>query len=301
MSEALVTVCIATYNHGQFITKCLESVVSQKTTFDFKVIVGDDFSPDNSQGIIRNLSIQHPEKITTILRHENLGSPHNGLDLWKQVKSKYIAIIDGDDYWTDPYKLQKQVAYLEANTDCSFCFTDCQIERKKTLQEIHPNFKRENQFTGIDFADQTGSIAQTCTWLVRRECIQNLPNWVTSSYTGDWCMQVHFSKFGKGGYIPEKTAVYRIHDNGMWSKLSEFEGWHNNLKFYKLAHQQLCEKNSKKRLKDRIKKTIVEALELANIQANKSEIRKWLWIKLTSNPFSSVQQSIHSFKLLLVF
>ena len=292
------------YNHENFIKECLFSVFSQITKFKFEVIIGDDCSIDSTYEIIQEITENLNIQITTVQSLENYW---NGLrtplinELFKLTKGKYTALCECDDYWTDPYKLQKQVDYLEANPDCSFCFTDCQIERKKTLQEIHPNFKRENQFTGIDFADQTGSIAQTCTWLVRRECIQNLPNWVTSSYTGDWCMQVHFSKFGKGGYIPEKTAVYRIHDDGMWSKLSEFEGWHNNLKFYKLAHQQLCAKNSKKRLKDRIKKTIVEALELANIQANKSEIRKWLWIKLTSNPFSSVQQSIHSFKLLLVF
>ena len=209
--------------------------------------------------------------------------------------------MEGDDYWTDPYKLQKQVDHLEKNPDCSFCFTDCQVERKNNLQEIHPDLKRKAKFDGIDLADQTGSIAQSCTLLVRRECIQNLPNWVTSSYTADWCMQVHFSKFGKGGYIPEKTAVYRIHDKGVWSKLNPYEGWRKNLAFYKTALKQLTDKRSKKKLYKRIKLTIHDALELANVEANKSEIRQWLWIKVTSNPFSSVQQSIHSLRLILVF
>lgn len=213
---------------------------------------------------------------------------------------KYIAYLEGDDYWTDPYKLQKQVDCLEANPNYSFCFTDCQVERNKTLQEVHPNFNKENQFTGIDFADQTGSIAQTCTWLVRRKCIQNLPNWVTSSYTGDWCMQVHFSKFGKGCYMQENTAVYRIHENGVWSKLNPFEGWRKNLEFYKTAIKQFNEQSSKNRLKKRIKKTILEALELANIQNNKKEIQKWLCQKIISCPLRDIPQTLHSFRLILI-
>ena len=207
--------------------------------------------------------------------------------------------MEGDDYWTDLYKLQKQIDYLETNPECSFCFTDCQVERNKTLQELHPNFKIKNQFKGIDFADQTGSIAQACTWLVKKECIQNLPKWVTNSYTGDWCMQVHFSKFGKGGYIPENTAVYRIHAQGIWSKLSPFEGWRKNLEFYKAAIKQFKEQSSRNRLKIRIKKTILEALELANIQANKKEIQKWLFQKLISCPLRAIPQTLHSFRLLL--
>ena len=295
----LITVCLITYNQNKFIAKALESIAAQKTNFDFDILIADDCSSDGTKEKILAFSKNKPNT-SLILQERNVGPGKNFIDLISTPKTKYIAYLEGDDFWSNPFKLQKQVDYLEANPDCSFCFTDCQVERKKTLQEIHPKISKKTKFDGIDFADQPGSIAQTCTWLVRRECIQNLPNWVTSSYTGDWCMQVHFSKFGKGGYIPENTAVYRIHAQGIWSKLSPFEGWKKNVEFYKTAIKQFKKQSSRNRLEKRIKTTILEALELANIQANKKEIQKWLFQKLISCPLRSIPQTLHSFRLLLV-
>ena len=300
-----VSVIIITYNHSKYISSCLEGVLKQITNFTIECLVGDDFSNDGTSSIISNFEEQNKNLIFHIRRNTNLGQfTGNGrlnlLHSLSLARGKFIAICDGDDFWTDPYKLQKQADYLEENPDCSFCFTDCQIKRKNNLQEIHPNINKKIKFDGIDFADQPGSIAQTCTWLVRREYILNLPNWVKSSYTGDWCMQVHFSKYGKGGYIPEKTAVYRIHDKGVWSKLSPFEGWRKNFEFYKAAIKQFNEKSSRNRLEKRIRNTIIDALELANIHANKSEIRHWLKIKISKFPFTSISQSLHSLKLLSI-
>ena len=233
-----------------------------------------------------------------ILQERNVGPAKNFIDLITAPKTKYIAYLEGDDYWTDPYKLQKQVDYLEANPDCSFCFTDCLVERKKTLKEIHPNINKKTKFDGIDFADQPGSMAQTCTWLVRRECFQNLPNWVKSSYTADWCMQIHFSKYGKGGYIPANTAVYRIHDKGVWSKLNPYEGWRKNLKFYETVLERFHKRSERKRIKKRISSLLLEALEFANVQANKKEITYWLSMKLKKFSLFPIPQTLHSFRLL---
>ena len=113
-------------------------------------------------------------------------------------------------------------------------------------------------------------------------------------------MQVHLSKFGKGCYMQENTSVYSIHQNGVWSKLSPFEGWRKNLEFYKTAIKHFNEKSSRNRLEKRIRNTIIDALELANIHANKSEIRHWLKIKISKFPFTSISQSLHSLKLLSI-
>ena len=293
----LVSVCIASFNQEEFISDCLVSVLTQKTNFEFEIIIGDDASTDKSQHIIRR-TCKNKKNCKFVLREKNLGCPFNGLDILAKANSKYIAIIDGDDYWTDPYKLQKQVDYLEQNSDCSFCFTDCQVKRKNNLQEIHPNLIKKAKFDGIDFADQKGSLAQTCTWLVKRDLLQNLPTWVTESYTGDWCMQVHFSTYGKGGYIPENTAVYRIHDGGMWSKLDEFNAWRKNLEFYRTVITQFSKKEEKKRIRMRLKSLIFDSLEFANVQANKKEIRYWLSLKLKKFSFFSILQTLHSLKLL---
>lgn len=296
--NSILTVCLITYNQNTFVKEALDSIAAQKTTFDFDILIADDCSTDGTKQKVLEFS-KKSSNTSLILQRKNIGAAKNHIDLISKPITRYIACLEGDDYWTDPYKLQKQVDYLEQNPDCSFCFTDCQIERKKTLQEIHPDLNKKAKFDDIDFADQPGSIAQTCTWLVRRECIQNLPNWVTSSYTGDWCMQIHFSKYGKGGYIPENTAVYRIHDKGIWSKLSPFEGWRKNLAFYKTALNHLPARCSQKRLHKRVKHLIHEAIELANIHANKSEIRMWLVQKVITCPFTSMRQTFHSLRLLL--
>ncbi len=294
----LVSVCIASYNHQNYIEKSLHSVLNQKTDFKFEIIVGDDASTDETQKLVKEVFSSTNIERQLILREINLGCPYNGLETFFKAKSKYIAVLDGDDYWTDPYKLQKQVDYLEQNSDCSFCFTDCQVERNSILQQIHPNLIQKAKFDSIDFADQKGSIAQTCTWLVKRDLLQNLPKWVLESYTCDWCMQVHFSKFGKGGYIPENTAVYRIHDKGIWSKLDEFNAWRKNLEYYITIFEQFSIKAEKQRIRMRIKSLIFDALEFANVQANKKEIRYWLSLKLKKFSFFSILQTLNSLKLL---
>ena len=190
---------------------------------------------------------------------------------------------------------------LEKNQDCSFCFTDVNTLQDGKIIGVHPNLSRDKQkFTGIELADQPGSIAQTCSLVIRRQYLEKFPDWVLKSYTLDWCLQLYLTKLGPALYLPEVTATYRIHEKGIWSKLSPFEGWKKNLEFYKTAIKQFKKQSSRNRLEKRIKTTILEALELANIKANKKEIQKWLFQKLISCPLRSIPQTLHSFRLLLV-
>jgi len=299
MNSPLVSICIATFNQEDFIENCLNSVLSQKTNFQIEIIVGDDASTDKTQEIIQEFVKKNSGLFKPILRKRNLGCPFNGMDLYHKSRGKYIALLDGDDYWTDPHKLKKQIDYLESNPDCSFCFTDSEVIQHGHKNSILPNFRIQKKLNGIDFADQAGSIAQTCTVVVRANLIKNIPEWVITSYTGDWCMQIHFTQFGFAGYIPETTAIYRIHDQGIWSRLNEFDAWRKNLNFYKNALLQFKDKTYKARLINRVNSTLCDALELANVQANKKEILYWLKIKLTKIPFSLIKQTFHSIRLIL--
>lgn len=118
MDESIiVSVCMISYNHERFIRQALESACNQKTTFPFEIIIGDDCSIDNTQKIITEIVDQYPNLIIPILRDENLGVTKNSYDVKQHARGKYIAILEGDDYWTDEYKLQKQVDFLETHPD----------------------------------------------------------------------------------------------------------------------------------------------------------------------------------------
>ena len=166
-------------------------------------------------------------------------------------------------------------------------------------EDIHPNLGGKTRiFSSIDLADQTGSIAQTCSLLIRRKFLQDLPDWVLNSYTLDWCLQIFLANHGPAIYIPHTTAVYRIHDQGVWSKLDAFEGWRKNLKFYETVIGKFHKRSERKRIKKRISSLLFDALEFANIQAKKNEIRFWLSLKLKKFSFFPILQILHSFRLL---
>src|SRR5258708_3052102 len=121
----LVDVTLITYNHEKFIAQAIESVLSQQTGFEFRLLVGDDCSTDNTQSIIRSYAEKYPERICLML-----DSTHRGLKSRERVgvraltgsTAKYVALLDGDDYWTDAYKLQKQADFLETHPDFAICF-----------------------------------------------------------------------------------------------------------------------------------------------------------------------------------
>ena len=124
MDDVLVSVCCCAYNHEPFIQHCLHGFVMQQTTFKYIVLVHDDASTDNTASIIRDYALKYPKIIKPILQTDNQYSRGNDpctRILFPSITSKYIAICEGDDYWTDPLKLQKQVDYMEAHPECTLC------------------------------------------------------------------------------------------------------------------------------------------------------------------------------------
>lgn len=120
-SPIVVSVLCCTYNHEKYIRQALDGIVKQKANFKFEVVVADDASTDNTQQIIREYAEKYPDIMRCILREKNIGIGPNYYDALQQVNGKYLAICDGDDYWSDPEKLQKQVDFMEAHRDCTVC------------------------------------------------------------------------------------------------------------------------------------------------------------------------------------
>src|ERR1700743_1461118 len=122
-----LSICVVTYNHEKYIAQALDSFLIQETDFAFQVIVGDDCSTDNTTNILKEYATKYPDIIKPIFREKNIGPMNNSLDVYDHAKTEYVAICDGDDYWTDKNKLQRQVDFLDRNQNFSICFHPTKI------------------------------------------------------------------------------------------------------------------------------------------------------------------------------
>ena len=113
---------MVTYNHEKFIRQAIDSVLFQQVDFAYEIFIGDDVSTDLTRKILLEYQNKHPDNIKLIFRDKNLGCQENLLDVVKACKGEYVALLDGDDYWTSPLKLAKVVKFLDENAECPMCF-----------------------------------------------------------------------------------------------------------------------------------------------------------------------------------
>ncbi len=215
--EIIVSICCATYNHQKYIRDAIESFLMQKTTFPFEILIHDDASTDGTADIIREYEVKYPDIIKPIYQTENQYS--RGINpylafVYPRAQGKYIALCEGDDYWIDPLKLQKQVDFLEVNPDCSLCFhasksirnnnpEDFVIKRPKSI----PN---DNKFEMKHAILGGGGFMATNSMLFLRKHINERPEWMNRSPAGDLPLMLLLASNGKIGYIDDLMSVYRV-------------------------------------------------------------------------------------------
>lgn len=212
MNDLVVTIRCLVYNHEPYLRQCLEGFVMQKTNFRFEAIVHDDASTDNSAAIIREYAEKYPDIIKPIFETENQYSKRDGSlrrIMNAHTHGKYVAICEGDDYWIDPFKLQKQVDIMETNPDYSLCFHNAVVfyEGISKLPEIFNNLIESHVVSLKEITDSW--IVPTASMLYRREILENYPEWTSQIYSGDFTLQlIAFSK-GKIFYINQIMSFYR--------------------------------------------------------------------------------------------
>lgn len=221
--EYLVSVCCTIYNHKPYVRQCLDGFVMQKTNFPIEILIHDDASTDGTQDVIREYEEKYPDIIKPIYQKENQYSKGVSISLtynWSRAKGKYIAMCEGDDYWTDPYKLQKQVDFLENHPDyvmCSHRFNQY-IQEKGLLEE-----EQDKDFEGADYdlKNLIGGkwLTQTLTVMYRRSAL-NLKRYAAYGMSMDMILFYELLKIGKGYCFPDIMAVYRLHNGGVWSEVS---------------------------------------------------------------------------------
>jgi glycosyltransferase involved in cell wall biosynthesis len=211
--QPLVCVRLATYNHEKYIVQCIEGILMQKTDFPFEVIIGEDCSTDRTRGIVLAYQKEFPDKIKAILSQQNIGAARNSLQIQQACQGKYHAICEGDDYWIDPLKLQKQVDFMEAHPDVSLCFHNALVLNESTAG-VRLFFETPPKEI-LSFADVSEIITPTASVMARGEFLATLPAWRLKVWCGDVLSRLWCAHHGNLGYLDEIMSVYRVHAGGM--------------------------------------------------------------------------------------
>ncbi len=219
----LLSVCLITYNHVNYIKQAIEGVMLQQVNFPWELIIADDCSTDGTRQIVEAWQKEYPDFIKLILQKKNVGAAQNWMDLITYPQSKYIAYFEGDDYWKEPNKLQKQVDFLEANDGYAICFHrvyELTEGKEPELSNLNTSLNEET-YTIEDLAK--GNIIHTPSVVFRNGLFKEFPVWFKDSPVGDYVLHMLNARHGKIKYFPEPMAVYRRHSGGVFSsKSSEY-------------------------------------------------------------------------------
>jgi glycosyltransferase involved in cell wall biosynthesis len=235
MNPPLLSVAIVTYQHAPYIRQCVEGVLAQETTFPVEILIGEDESTDGTREICQELAAAHPGRIRVLLhRRQDVvcidGRPrggHNFRATLGEAQGEFIAYVEGDDYWTDPTKLQRQVEYLRANPDCTGCFHESSLVDSDG-RELRPHFfrseydPRQEKFDQRDCLTHLQSKYPTCSLLFRRSALRGWPAWYLRRPC-DFYFDLLLTAHGKLGFLDRNMAAYRRHGGGVWSGLTRIQ------------------------------------------------------------------------------
>lgn len=265
----MVSVCMITYNHENFIREAIEGVIMQKTNFPIKLILGEDCSTDNTRKICEEYQQSYPDIIELLPTLTNLGMIPNFIRTLKACAGKYIALCEGDDYWTDPLKLQKQVDFLEVNEEISGCFHDSIVINdkgeliKKTIFSFKQyKFNQKECLTILRHQYHTGSL------VFRNKSINEFLTLIPNNAICDFTMDLVVTENGLIQFIPLNMSAYRIHSGGVWQGNKPYKNLINHIKRLSLLRRTRLFHKYKNDFSKQI-----ESISLSNIEKNYLDFR----------------------------
>jgi glycosyltransferase involved in cell wall biosynthesis len=215
-----VDILMMTYNHESFIAQAIEGVLMQETDFPFRLIIGEDFSSDHTRNICLAYAQKYPDRIHVVQRDKNIGPYQNFVELYNLCDAPFIALCEGDDYWVNEYKLQKQVDFLESNKDYIICFHS--VEEVK--QDGNRVISNKNQQQTTDIKDLiNGWYMNTASYVFRNIKKIVFPDWFFSVKATDLCFHILIAEDGgKIHFMDEPMAVYRRHEGGVTDEKADY-------------------------------------------------------------------------------
>ena len=242
-----VSVWMTAYNHGKYISACLESVLNQKTNFDFDIVLGEDCSSDNTREIVKEFADKYPGKFKLFLPEKNIGMMEMDVATHGLCEGEYLALLNGDDYWTDENKLQIQFDFLEENRDAVMCYHKALVINEDTGYEFETVYPESGEELTAEYLLNGYNPVMTPTVMVRN--VVSIPEFYSGMPYGDMLLYLLLSQKGKIRYIDRLMSVYRIHSNGQWQGETVYNNILKDLKFYEVMNKELnfkYDKNIKK-------------------------------------------------------
>ena len=253
--EPLVSVYMLTYNHEPFIAQAIEGVLAQKTDFPIELVIGEDCSTDRTLEIVSEYQQKHPDVIRVITSDINVGVKENVKRTRGFLRGKYIAPCEGDDYWINPFKLQKQVDYLEKNQEYALVAHRIHVVDRNgyILERKIGQGHNKCTITQLDCISQ-GIGMHHCS-LVYRNVLKDLPDYYYKVASGDSALVVFVLGYGNGYFFNEIMSCYRINESGIWSNTNQLYrnvSW-LNLETFQLIEYPVYKKVLRKKIRQRIK------------------------------------------------
>ena len=249
-SNILVSIVCITYNHELYLRQTLDGFLMQETSFPVEIILAEDCSTDGTRTICEEYAAKYPDKINYIFRDHNVGYNENEYEAMCAAKGKYIAYCEGDDYWTDPLKLQKQVDFLESHPEYSVCWHRCKHRIVATGEERDDacaQILRGAEGMDIDMDTYfAGWYTQPLTMVFRKDALE-LSLYHSYKYFRDMQQMYHILMNGKGYLFAFYGGVRNVHEGGIASTVSGSKYCDISLpidrEFYKKTRNKWSKKN----------------------------------------------------------
>ncbi len=229
-----ISVCMLAYNHSPYIAQAIESVLMQEVEADVKIIIGNDNSTDNTAEIVNHYFGMYPDKIVFIDRKQNIGMMNNFIDVLSNCKGGFVAICEGDDYWTDKNKLQTQLNALCNNNKAIISFTDLSVITDNDYSNLKDYYAKriKSKFELKDL--YVSNPIATCTVMFKNILEDNILNNLKNYLIGDWPLFLLLLNKSNGIaiFLPKKTSIYRKHFLGSFSTLKVIEKLKINCNVY---------------------------------------------------------------------
>lgn len=272
-----VTVILVTYQHERFLVQAIESVLAQRTRGGWELLISEDGSTDGTRAIIDRFAAQHPDRVRAFFSDRNLNSNEVTLRALRAARGRFVAFLDGDDYWTSNDKLQQQVEFLDQHTQCTMCFHNVTVFRDDgaaTPSEFPGSLPT---VIGLEMLLE-GNCVPGCSPMIRREVLQDIPAWYEDAPFGDWPLYLLAAERGAVGFLPQVMGAYRIHGQGVWSGAPRRRQLEQVVGFCETLSKHLAPIHRR-----RVRRLLaVRLFELGVAQENAQEYRQAIWSFLAS-------------------